>query len=292
MTRHAVDPARAAVGSTTPANPAPQDLRVTSDVGRHARLHLAFERREGRTRLASSYAEPPFRVPTGFPDGNAGLHAILASSAPGIFGGDRFAQTIEMRSGARVRLTSQSAPQVHPSHDNAVACVEAHYTIETGAHLHCEWDPVIPFAGASLDQRSTIDLAGNATLFWSDAIMAGRQAHGERWAFARLAHELRVCRDGRLVYLERYAIEGGASVSRTWIADDACYFGTVLIVGPRGSTSPEEVHGELNRMVAVRASVDALDRDVLLARLISASGTAFHAARGRVLRAGRECWST
>ena len=114
----------------TRADTARRDLRATSDVGRHARLHVAFASREGRTRLASSYAEPPFRVPTGFADGKAGLHAILASSAPGIFGGDRFTQTVEIRSGACVRLTSQSAPQVHPSRDNAVACVEARYEIE------------------------------------------------------------------------------------------------------------------------------------------------------------------
>lgn len=272
----------------TRADTARRDLRATSDVGRHARLHVAFASREGRTRLASSYAEPPFRVPTGFADGKAGLHAILASSAPGIFGGDRFTQTVEIRSGARVRLTSQSAPQVHPSRDNAVACVEARYEVEAGACLHCTWAPVIPFAGAHLEQRSTIDLAGDAELFWSDAVMAGRQASGERWAFARLAHELQVRRDGGLIYLERYAIEGSPSASRAWIADGACYFGTVLIVGPRACTSPGALHDELNRMVDMRASVDSLAADVLLVRLTSASGTAFHDARERLLLAGGE----
>lgn len=40
---------------------------------------------------------------------------IMASSAPGIFGGDRFQQRIRLEPGARVRLTSQSALHVpHP----------------------------------------------------------------------------------------------------------------------------------------------------------------------------------
>ena len=45
------------------------------------------------------------------------LHLILASSAPGIFGGDRFEQHDPPRARRAVRLTSQSALQVHPSPD-------------------------------------------------------------------------------------------------------------------------------------------------------------------------------
>lgn len=261
------------------------DSRAAADVGRRARLQLAFEVRDGRTDLVSGYAEPPFRVPRGFPDRDAGLHAILASSAPGIFGGDDCTQIVDVACGARVRLTSQSAQQVHPSPDNGTARVDARYRVADRAHLHCAWDPGIPFANARLAQCIRIELAGEATLFWSDAMMAGREARGERWAFAHLAHELRIVRDGQLLYLERYAIEAEAPpVTRVWIAGAACYFGTVVMVGPLGAISPQALHDEFACIAGVSASVDRLEDDVLLIRLSGASGPAFHDARGRLAR--------
>jgi urease accessory protein len=261
------------------------DSRAAADVGRRARLHLSFDVRDGRTDLVSGYAEPPFRVPRGFRDRNAGLHAILASSAPGIFGGDDCTQIVDVACGARVRLTSQSAQQVHPSPDNGTARVEARYRVADGAHLHCAWDPGIPFASARLAQCIHIELAREATLFWSDAMMAGREARGERWAFARLAHELRIVRGGELLYLERYVIDPeGPPVTSLWIAGDACYFGTVVLVGSFGAPSPQALHDELAAMAGVSASVDRLEADVLLIRLSATSGPAFHNTRRRLAR--------
>jgi urease accessory protein len=153
--------------------------------------------------------------------------------------------------------------------------------------LHCVWDPAIPFAAARLAQCIHIELEKKATLFWSDALMAGREARGERWAFAALAHELRIVRGGELLYLERYAIDADAPpVTRTWIAGDACYFGTVVVVGSIGATSPQALHDELACITGVSASVDCLEDDVLLVRLSGASGPAFHQARSHLARIG------
>ncbi len=261
------------------------DRRSTSDVGRQACLRLGFEVRGPRTVLSSSYAEPPFRAPRGFAEPGGALHAILASSGPGIFGGDRFRQTVDVAAGARVRLTSQSAQQVHPSRGSATARVDACYHVAQGGHLHCAWDPSILFGGARLDQRIRIDLAEGASLFWSDALMAGREARGERWAFERLTHELRLVRNGELVYLERYAIDrNDVSVTRRWIAAGACYFGGAVVVGPAALASAEALHGELASSPHLQATVDRVDDDVLVARVMSSSGPPFHHARARLAR--------
>jgi urease accessory protein len=257
-----------------------RDERRPSVVGRHARLELAFRYRNGRTVLAEAYAEPPFRVGRWFAEGE-GLHMILASSAPGAFGHDRLQQIVRIGCGARVRLTSQSAMQVHPSPDGATAHLQSSYCVEDGAHLHCDWHPLIPFAEARIDQRIAIDIAGGGCLYWSDALMSGRQARGERWKFASLAHEIAVSRDGSLEYLERYRIQPTeADVSRPWAAGDASYLGTTLMTGrPIEPLVAERLHIELGRLAGVRAAADRLDARVLLVRLLSAFGPAFHEAR-------------
>ena len=275
-----VSGSRVTGNSRVPPAPAGRDERPLSVIGREARLELAFRYRYGRTVLAEAYAEPPFRVGRWFAEGD-GLHMILTSSAPGVFGHDRLQQSIRVESGAHVRLTSQSAMQVHPSPDGAPAHLDSSYRIEDGAHLHCDWHPLIPFADARIEQRIDVNIAGDGCLYWSDALMSGRQARGERWRFASLAHEIAVSRDGSLEYLERYRIHpSDVAASRTWAADDASYLGTALMTGP--SIEPgvvERLHTELGRLGGVRAAVDMLDDRMMIVRLLSAFGPAFHAAR-------------
>jgi urease accessory protein len=257
-----------------------RDGRSPSVVGRHARLDLTFLYRNGRTVLAEAYAEPPFRVGRWFVEGE-GLHMILTSSAPGAFGHDCLQQTIRVGCRARVRLTSQSAMQAHPSPDGATAHLQSSYFVDDGAHLHCHWHPLIPFAEARIDQRIDVNIAGAGYLYWSDALMSGRQARGERWQFASLAHEIAVSRDGSLEYLERYRIQPNVmAVSRPWAAGDASYLGTILMTGRAMEADvAERLHVELGRLAGVRAAADQLDDRVLLVRLLGAFGPAFHEAR-------------
>jgi urease accessory protein UreH len=281
-----MSPASVVVGRSAEALGEGRDRRPASRVGRHARLELVFAARNGRTVLAEAYAEPPLRVGRGFVEGE-GLHVILASSAPGVFGGDCFEQSIRVERGACVRLTSQSALQVHPTGDRSVARLLSTYHIGRDARLTCHWKPLIPFADARIDQEIRIDLADNGYLYWSDALMSGRQARGEQWKFAALAHELTVSRAGSLEYLERYQVEPNAEdVSRPWVAGDASYLGTTLMTGRQiDADAVERLHEELGALGGVRAAVDGLDRRLLLVRLMAVSGPRFHEARARVGRA-------
>src|SRR5579862_951744 len=82
------------------------DARVPAAIGRVARLELRFERRRGRTVLAHSYAEPPFRSGGVF-DLDGAAYVILVTSGPGIFAGDSLQVSIHVGPGATVTLTSQ-----------------------------------------------------------------------------------------------------------------------------------------------------------------------------------------
>jgi urease accessory protein len=263
------------------------DDRALGEIGRQARLELTFAVRDRRTVLVHAYSEPPFRVGRCLPDGH-GVHLIVASSAPGIFGGDSLQQTIRVQRGARVRLTSQSAMQVHSSIDGSAATFASTYHVESGGLLDCEWDPLIPFPGARLDQQIHIDLESGATLCWSDAFMSGREARGERWQFGHLSHELRLLRAGLLAYLERHTIRPfDECPDREWVAGDACYFGTALIARPDvDSESAAELHNQLATVAGVRAAADCIEDQLLLVRLMASSGVAFHEARALALRQG------
>jgi urease accessory protein len=259
----------------------PRDDRAPGDIGKRARLELRFGVRSGRTAMTHAYAEPPFRVGRTFTDGE-GLHLILASSAPGVFGGDALTQHIRVDPGAHVRLTSQSALQVHPSPNGEIATLANSYAVGADASLICEWDPVIPFPAASLRQRLSVELDATAKLFWSDAVMAGREARGERWQFERFNHELAIRRCGQLIYLERHLVAPAkCAVDTRWLAGAAAYFGSIVVVGDVGSDA-EALHAELAQCADVVSAVDRIEPGVLLVRMTAASGANFHRARAAI----------
>jgi urease accessory protein UreH len=146
---------------------------------------------------------------------------------------------------------------------------------------------LIPFAGASLEQRIDIDLASGGRLYWNDAMMSGREGAGERWLFRSLEHQLRVRRGQTLAYLERYRIEPRAgAVSMSWIAGESTYVGTVLRAGAGDTTSTAELaHAQLSGLEGVSGAADVVDGDLLLVRIASATGVAFHRARHAVAAA-------
>jgi urease accessory protein len=273
-----LDSARTAVRPLTPL-----DERTTTSIGRSARFELVFERRGGRTTLTHAYAEPPFRVGRAFTEGD-GLHLILATVAPGIFSGDSLRQIIRVGPGARVRLTSQSAMQVHPSPGRPPATIDSTFTVGDEGELRCFWEPLIPFAGAEFAQRIAIHLSEHARLAWSDAAMTGRAAHGERWAFQDLSHELMLRRQESFEYAERYRIAPATDrPTRRWVAGEASHFGTTLVSGwPVASEFVTSLHESLGRIEGVRAAADRLADRILLVRFLGNAGAAFREARAFV----------
>ncbi|MGE3510296.1 MAG: urease accessory protein UreD [Vicinamibacterales bacterium] len=261
------------------------DTRRPDAIGRSARLELVFGVRRGRTVLRHGYAEPPLRVGCPLTVGNA-AHLILASSAPGVFGGDTFEQHIVLEPGASVHLSSQSALQVHPGISGGSARVRSVYDVGDEAELRCDWDPVIPFAGSRLDQRSTVFVAPSARLLWNEGFMAGREGHGERWQFAVMRQELRVVRGDVLEYLERFRIVPAEDRERgRWVAGDCRYFGTVVALGwPARPERAESLHVRLAGLRGLHGAVDCLGPSALLARLASEWGPAFHEARATLAR--------
>src|SRR5262249_7379963 len=163
-----------------------------------------------------------------------------------------------LEEGASLRLTSQSSLQVHPATKGAAASIDTTCVVANGARLECHWDPVIPFPDSRLDERVTVQLAPGASLYWSDAVMSGRQARGERWTFAALARELRIVRGNALEYLERYRIEPGAhSPEAAWVAGEANYLGTAIISGaPAADLHVDALQVRLAGIENVRAAVD------------------------------------
>jgi urease accessory protein UreH len=263
------------------------DSRCASAIGRSARLDLVFEARRGRTLVAHSYVEPPFRIGRSF-DVDGAAYVILVCSGPGVFAGDALELSIRVRSGARAILASQSALQVHPSTSSSPAVIRHRYVVEGGGELQAHWDPVIPFAAARLDQRFELQIDERSRVYWSDALMSGRVSRAETWAFECVAHELQLRVGTSLKYLERYTLRPNERpMAQPWVGGSMHYMSTALT--HHGGITPETAE-LLQRAVQpsgdnrVHVAVDLLEPDLVVARLLASCGAPFAEARASVRR--------
>jgi hypothetical protein len=124
--------------------------------------------------------------------------------------------------------------------------------VDNGAHLHCDWHPLIPFGEARIDQRIDVTIAGGA-----------------------VPHP--TARTGSLaaVGCRRHFVSRNDPDQRSTNRAGAL---------PNVSTSNS------GRPAGLRAAVDRLDERALLARLMSAFGPLFHRARRWVRDFSARLW--
>jgi urease accessory protein len=208
-----------------------------------ARAQLAVERWRDRTIVTRARSAAPLRLLA--PASPGGAAWVYQSSLGGGFvGRDAIDLAVEVAAGARLFLTSQASSKVYRS---AVSSCGLDASVGDGGALVVWPDPISCFAGASFDQRQRFRIARSGGVIAVDAWTAGRVAHGECWAFGRLALCTEIELDGAPVLREAVVVSpahgdlalrmGGARAFAT-----IAIAGELLVaarpVGPRAAAAP------------------------------------------------------
>ena len=247
-------------------------LRELSDVGRVGRLELVFCLKGSRTVIRHAYGEVPHKITRLYYPENSSLpQLILMNSTAGLFAGDRVEIRIHVERGARVLITSQASTKVHPGTGTAEQSLYA--SIEAGAELHIHNDPLIPFSGARLRQRVSLEIDSGARFSFWDGFMSGRVGRGELWEFEEIDTETRLSRDEKLIYLERYRIApSSASSSFQYVA-------TGIFCEPSAQPMPDKFFV----FSAPNVAIDEPSPGVAIARAVAATGTEYRDIQHRFL---------
>lgn len=166
------------------------------------KLHIRLSVGDGSTHVSECYAHAPFHYlpPRAFP-GEPPLLTIVNSSG-GVLGGDQLAMKLELDPGAMLTLRTQAATKLYRSKGEG-ARSSCRFSLGADARLDYFPDEIIPFAGSDYEQRTMIDLSSGATALVGEVVTAGRLARDERFAFTRLALDLRCTGDDRLLLRDR-----------------------------------------------------------------------------------------
>lgn len=173
-----------------------------------AGLQLEFSRHDERTECRLLEQTPPWKVVRGFERQGGESLVHLGNVSGGIFGGDRLRLRARLESGAHAMLTTSGATRVYrPREDAPAAILDSEFLLGRDAVLEYLPDPLIPFGGARLRQRTSYALEWGASLLAWDVVAPGRAASGEifRYRQMKLATEIRVC--GQPVLQDRLLFE-------------------------------------------------------------------------------------
>lgn len=191
-----------------------------------ARAQLTVDRSRGRSVVTRARSAAPLRLLVPASPGHAAW-VYQSSLGGGFVGRDAVELAVEVADGARLFLTSQSSSKVYR---RASSRCRLDAAIGDGGVLVAWPDPIACFAGAAFDQRQRFRLAASAGLIAVDAWTAGRVAHGECWAFGRLALCTEIEVGGVPVLREAVVVSPahGALAARM---GDARAFATIAIAG-------------------------------------------------------------
>ncbi len=175
------------------------------------KLHLGFAHDEEQqySKLSVCVQQPPLKVIRAFPliDGGALVH--LHNISGGVLGGDQLEVSIHVGTRACAQVTSTSATRIYRCKPHLPAATQTTtIQVEEGGLLEYLPDPLIPFAGSRYQQRSRIELAANAGLFWWETLAPGRCARDEVFAYDLLHLDLDICAQGKPLAIERIRLAG------------------------------------------------------------------------------------
>jgi urease accessory protein len=236
----------------------------------------------GRTRMTVREIQQPLKVVRAFDCGDGAALVHLHNVSGGILGGDQFALNFRIGKDARAQITTTSATRVYRARGGEQPAVQhtAVYVEENGL-AELLPDPLIPFAGSNYEQRTVIDLADGAGLFWWETVAPGREARGEIFAYDRLSVKTEISACGLPVALENFTLRPErvplASLVRL---GDYRYFTTFYICraglpGARWTaleTELTELAGRLSRSGALLWGVSSLTAHGLVVRGLSVDG--------------------
>lgn len=168
-------------------------------------LDLALAPSAGSTRVVRQYQRAPLHVyrpiylDAGHPDM---AFVFLQQQGDGLVQGDRYRVDVECAPGAAVHVTTQAATKVFRARDNFATQL---VNLRVGANAVLEYlpDPVVPFRGSRLFQRTSLTVDPSATAIVGDTLLPGRVAHGESHAYDLYWAETRASRpDGRSLFAD------------------------------------------------------------------------------------------
>ena len=190
---------------------------------------------DGRTYLSRRSQRFPLRLTTPlYLDPSQPGMAFLYVQNPtgGLFEDDDHKIALDVRSGAQVHLTTQSASKLYRA-DRGCARQRVTLAVAKGAFAEYVPDPLIPHGGARLKQEVVAAVEPGGRLILSEVVAPGRVAGGEEFEYSSLSLTTRISSGCEQTAVDSVLLEPGRlEPRRAGVLGDLAYLASVFAVVP------------------------------------------------------------
>ncbi|PTR21847.1 urease accessory protein [Rhodococcus sp. OK519] len=204
--------------------------------GKNGVLELGFVLIGDRTEMSHRLQQPPLQImrPLYVDPERPDLPVVyLMSTGGGLVQGDRMRFEFDCGPGTSVHLTTQASTKVQRM-DTDYATQTVRLTAAEGAFVEYLPEPLIPFGGARLHQRTEVTVDPSATVVFGETVLAGRLARDERHEYDVFASDLEISRpDGTLLAVDTVRLQpSDGGVTGPAVFGDHDVMGTLYVITP------------------------------------------------------------
>ncbi len=172
------------------------------------RLEFSHEPLVQRTVMRVLEAQPPLKVIRAFEADYGAALVHLHNVSGGVLGGDLLTLQARVGSEARAQITTTSATRIYRNRPDMPSSTQVNeFVVDENGLLEVLPDPLIPFAHSAYQQRTSVQLADGAGLFWWETVAPGREARDECFDYDVLGLEVDIQANGRPIALEFVRLE-------------------------------------------------------------------------------------
>ena len=174
-------------------------------------LDLALAPVGGSTKVIRQYQRAPLHVyrPIHLDPVRPDMAFVfLQQQGDGLVQGDRYRIDVDCAPGSAVHLTTQASTKIFGARDN-FATQLVNLRVGAGAILEYLPDPVVPFRGSRLFQRTCVTMARDATVVLGEILLPGRVAHDEAHVYDLYRSDTEVWAGGDLFFADTLRLRPG-----------------------------------------------------------------------------------
>ncbi|WP_019203526.1 urease accessory protein UreD [Tsukamurella sp. 1534] len=206
--------------------------------------------------------------------------------------GDRYTIDVDLESGARALLTTQSATKVYRT-PGGHAHQEMRLRLGPGASLEYVPDQLILYREATYRQNCVVELDETASLLMTEIVTPGWSPDGARFRYDELRLRTEIHRGGDVLAVDNVLVEpGAADPSGIGFLEGRSHFGSLTVVDPRVDDALlDRIHDVAEAAGGVRSGLTALAGPGLVLRCLGDDTDELTALFGAIIAELRARWT-
>ncbi|MFB6456323.1 urease accessory protein UreD [Chitinophaga sp. Hz27] len=249
------------------------------------RLTITSGFKNNRSYLRDTFFTPPFRVADiSEHRRDPALYLMVMSSSPGILDGDRYEISIDVETGSKLQLQTQSYQRLFNMKHGASQ--EQRIKLHTGSTFSYVQHPVVPHENAIFKGKNFIEMGDDCRLTFGEILTCGRKHSGEVFRYREFHNITEIRHGNKLLVKDNLLLQPGLiDMSATGQMEGYTHQATLLHVNT-GEAGAEDITDILYSLLeaeeGIAAGITQPSAKVVAVRILGNGGEQLYSCLQRI----------